>query len=398
MKIITASRLMLLVCLLMAYAVVSQPQIVFEEKTGSENPFGALLPGGYASPALVDIDNDGDMDVFFALEDGTIVFYKNTGTYEQAFFEAQTGSENPLQAANGIAYAGIAFADVDGDGDYDAFVSSVYAWIKFYKNIGSAEQAIFELQTGENNPLDHYEEGFEGKLDFVDIDNDGDLDVFIGDDYGSIRYYKNEGTPSSPLFVEQAGANNPLDQVYAGDFAKPAFADLDLDGDFDLVIGVENGSFHYFENAGTAELPDFMELTADQNPFDNFDAGTESKPAFADLDGDGDVDLIAGNESGNIRYYQNISEITRLNQLEINSLPEISVLNNEIQIQLATQNSPLLNQQAMVKLFTLNSKLVHTTAFTLYPSVRLPLPALSKGIYLLHFQTENKIKTLRFGL
>lgn len=229
----------------------------------------------------------------------------------------------------------------DGDGDCDAFVSSAYAWIKFYKNIGSAEQPIFELHTGENKPLDHYEEGFVGKLDFVDIDNDSDLDVFIGDDYGSIRFYKNEGSPSSPLFVEQTGADNPLDQVYAGDFAKPA---------------------------------------------------------FADLNGDGDADLVAGNESGNIRYYQNISEIINLNQLEINSLPEISVLNNEIQIQLAAQKSPLLNQQAMVKLFTLNGKLAHTTGFTLYPSVRLPLPAFSKGSYLLHFQTGNQTKTLRFGL
>lgn len=58
----------------MACAIISQALIFFEEKTGSENPFGALLPSGYASPALVDIDNDGDLDVFFALEDGTIVF------------------------------------------------------------------------------------------------------------------------------------------------------------------------------------------------------------------------------------------------------------------------------------------------------------------------------------
>lgn len=398
MKLFIAIRLLFTLFLFLTFVVLSQAQIIFEEKEGSENPFGNLQPGAYASPALVDIDNDGDQDVFFALEDGSVVFYRNIGTAGHAVFEIQTGDENPLNSANGIAYAGIAFADVDGDGDYDAFVSSVYAWIKYFKNIGTAEQAVFELQTGANNPLVHYEEGFEGKLDFVDIDNDGDLDVFIGDDYGSIRFYKNEGTSQSPFFVEQTGAANPLNQFYAGDFAKPAFADLDLDGDFDLVVGAEDGSFHYFENTGTADLPGFTVLTADQNPFDNFDAGTESKPAFADLDGDGDMDLIAGNESGYIKYYQNISVITRLNQLEINSLPEISVLNNEIQIQLVAHNSPLLNQHAMVKLYNLNGKLMHSTSFTLYPSVRLPLPALSKGIYLIYFQTVNQTKTVRLRL
>lgn len=398
MKLFIAIRLLFTVFLFLTFVVLSQAQINFEEKIGSENPFGNLQPGAYASPALVDIDDDGDQDVFFALEDGSVVFYRNIGTAGHAVFEIQTGDENPLNSANGIAYAGIAFADVDGDGDYDAFVSSVYAWIKFYKNTGTAEQAVFELQTGANNPLDHYEEGFEGKLDFVDIDNDGDLDVFIGDDYGRVRFYKNEGTSLSPLFVEQTGAGNPLDQVNAGDFAKPAFADLDLDGDFDLVIGEDDGSFHYFENTGTAELPGFTELTADQNPFDSFDAGTESKPAFADLDGDGDMDLIAGNESGNIRYYKNISTFTHLIQQEIDGLAEISVLNHEILIQQLSHNSPLLNQRAIIKLYNLNGKLMHSTAFTLYPSVCIPLPALSNGIYLIYFQTEKQTRTVRFRL
>ena len=164
---------------------------------------------------------------------------------------------------------------------------------------------MFEQISDAGNPLDAYDEGFEAKLAFADIDNDGDLDVFIGDDYGAVRYYRNDGTASSPLFVLQQGSDNPLDGVYAGDFVKPAFADLDFDGDDDLLLGVENETMHYFINTGSPENPQFTEMTGDQNPFGSFDAGTEANPVFVNLDGDNDADLIAGNEDGEIRYYLN---------------------------------------------------------------------------------------------
>jgi hypothetical protein len=389
---------LLLALFLSTFTFQLQAQLSFEEVTGTENPFATLSPGMYASPAMVDIDADNDQDAFFALEDGSIAFYKNTGNATQALFELQSGDENPLNTANGIAYAGIAFADVDGDGDSDAFVSSVYAWIKYFKNTGTPQQAVFEEQSDANNPLDHYEEGFEGKLDFVDIDNDGDLDVFIGDDYGSIRFYRNDGSSTNPLFVEQTGANNPLVQVYAGDFAKPAFADLDLDGDFDLVLGVEDGNFYYFENKGTAEIASFIELTGDQNPFISFNAGTESKPAFADLDGDGDLDLIAGNESGDIRYYKNTSTTTSVFQKLPMHSPELRVINNDIFVRFSEYGSTQLNQKARISLFSLNGKSLHEFEFTLAPEVRLSLPIVPKGIYLIRFQAKNETKTIKVVL
>ncbi len=388
-------KALLLLLFLSTFTFQLQAQLSFEEITGTENSFETIMPGPYASPAMVDIDADNDSDAFFALEDGSIAFYKNTGNTTQALFELQSGNENPLNTANGIAYAGIAFADVDGDGDSDAFVSSVYAWVKYFKNTGTPQQAVFEEQSGENNPLDHYQEGFEGKLDFVDIDNDGDWDVFIGDDYGTIRFYRNEGSASSPLFVEKTGSDNPLDQVYAGDFAKPAFADLDFDGDSDLILGVDDGSFHYFENKGTAEQAEFIELIGNQNPFSSFDAGTESKPAFADLDGDGDPDLISGNESGNIKYYKNTSTLTTIFQQSTKHFPELLVTKNEIIIGFTASDNSSLNQKATIILYALNGRCLYKTEFSPFTETRLPLPLLPKGIYLLSLQTKSQTKTIK---
>ena len=174
--------------------IFTQTTISFEEITGPDNPFNGMSVGNYASPDFTDIDGDDDPDAFFALEDGNVVYYQNTGNQQVPEFEFVPGDDNPLHMAEGVAYAGIAFVDIDGDGDHDAFVSSVYAWIKFYKNTGSPANPQFVQQTGPDNPLDQYEEGFEAKLSFVDIDGDNDQDVFIGDDYGLVRYYRNEGT------------------------------------------------------------------------------------------------------------------------------------------------------------------------------------------------------------
>ena len=49
----------------------------------------------------------------------------------------------------------------------------------------------------------------------------------------------------------------------------------------------------------------FTEQTGTANPWDGIDVGLNSVPTFADIDGDGDLDLIVGEENGNLNYYEN---------------------------------------------------------------------------------------------
>jgi hypothetical protein len=289
-----------------AVATFSSAQPVFEQQTGILNPFNGITVGAYIAPAFADINNDGLQDVFFGVSTGRILFYKNTGTTNQPVFEQQTGEDNPLGIVNAIAYSSLAFVDIDGDGDLDAFIGSVWAIIQFYENIGDASNPVFVRRFNEQNPLVHYEVGWEAKMNFVDIDGDGDFDVFIGDDYGVVRFYLNAGSSTSPLFVEQTGAMNPLTGIYVGDFVTPTFADVDNDGDFDLLLGEDSGALHYFENTGTAYEPHFVQQTGVQNPFNDIDLGTESKPAFVDIDNDGDADVFVGNEDGQVFYFKNM--------------------------------------------------------------------------------------------
>ena len=92
----------------------------------------------------------------------------------------------------------------------------------------------------------------------VFIEDPGDFDVLIGSENpnGDIKFYKNTGTNVNPIFVEQTGGNNPFSSINLGTYyqAAPAFVDIDNDGDFDVfIIDGYNDVIKYYQN--TTPLP-----------------------------------------------------------------------------------------------------------------------------------------------
>ena len=271
------------------------------------NPFGFTDVAYDSSPAFADLDGDGDQDAFVGDLYGYITYFQNTGTASSPSFTAlpdnfgltDFGFTDNFDFTD-IRYSSPAFADLDGDGDQDAFVGNESGNIVYFQNTGTASSPSF-TRLPDNFGLTNVGNYLSSPA-FADLDGDGDLDAFVGNDSGNIAYFQNNGTASIPDFAPSE--NNPFGFTNVGNRNTPAFADLDGDGDQDAFVGNLSGNIVYFQNTGTASSPSFTRLP--DNPFGFTNVGSNnSSPAFADLDNDGDQDAFVGYELGGIAYFRN---------------------------------------------------------------------------------------------
>ncbi|MBI1225541.1 MAG: T9SS type A sorting domain-containing protein [Bacteroidetes bacterium] len=206
------------------------------------------------------------------------------------------------------------FADLDGDGDLDLvinnydYVTEEYKFLMF-ENIGTAQTPAFTADNYVVNPFGIVA-AYLSQPSFVDIDNDGDLDLFSGVLYGGgFQFQENTGTATAPQF--QPPIHNPFGLQLTSPYECVTFADLDNDGDLDILSGGGSGSFSFFENIGTIDSPSFAAPIA--SPFGLSQPGEISIPQLADLDGDGDYDLISltGSYYGlSMTFWENTGTVT----------------------------------------------------------------------------------------
>ncbi len=292
-----------------AHAV--EPQFIF-----SPNSVVEFDVGFYSAPAFADLDGDGDQDLISGESLGTFRYFENIGSASSPAFVDRTGLDNPLDGLDVGYYSAPTFADLDADGDLDLLAGEDLGTFLYFENTGSASSPTFVARTGLDNPLDGFSVGYDSSPVLADLDADGDLDLLAGEDSGALLYFENTGSASSAVFVARSGPSSPVDGLISGGYSAPALADLDRDGDLDLVVGEYPGTFAYFENTGSLPSPTFVARTGTANPLDIFDLGFNATPAFADLDMDGDHDLVSGNYDGTFRLIKNTTPIINLNFVE----------------------------------------------------------------------------------
>ena len=230
-------------------------------------------------------------------------YHSNVGGLLGQFFALWTGQENPFFNIKVARYSGHAFVDLDDDSDPDLVVSG--SGFRYFENTGTVSNPNFTERINEDNPFGGIFTSYKSSLTIADLDGDGDSDFVVGD--RDLRYFENIGTVANPDFIQRTGAVNPLDSIDAGVGSIPLLVDLDSDSNFDLIVGYEDGTFHYFENTGTSTSPDFTQRTGVNNPLDGITVGIESRPAMVDLDGDNDYDLVVVPTIGGYshRYFEN---------------------------------------------------------------------------------------------
>ena len=337
-------------------------------------------------PAIVDIDNDGDYDIVVFDSSGNFVFYhknfsienyKNANVlefkrvgdcwgdfYKEHFDDIQFNYgcgqnpqplENPFpsQKSSKVLHSGnsILLLDLNGDGLKDILYGHITKnKVAAIMNIGTLNQAKFnsaDYNFPNKYPIDFpvfpaifYEDlDFDGVKDLVASPNGYDNAQQTVDFQNSAWFYKNKGQNDKPdfNFIQNNFLQNTM--IDLGENASPVFADIDGDGDQDLLVGNgglrgETGfraSVYLFENKGnsTFELAnsDFLNLSKTLQLSD-------IKPFISDLNGDGvdDFGFISNSFTGvNIRYFPNRAARGKAFDLRIAEaiiLPEIQYLSN----------------------------------------------------------------------
>ncbi|UCE19683.1 MAG: VCBS repeat-containing protein [Gemmatimonadota bacterium] len=241
-------------------------------------------------PAIADIDGDSDFDLFMGRYYDGIYMFTNAGTRRA---EAWVLQQDVIVEQGSLP----ALCDIDGDDDLDLFCGHINGTLLFYENIGTVQEPLWADAVENYNSINT---GDYCSPVFCDINDDGDFDLFVGKGDGTLSYYENTGDATSPQW---AVADPFYFQIDPGARSKPEFCDIDRDGDFDLFIGKNDGRISFYRNEGNVSSPSFTLETA---YYDSIQFQGQLKPVFADIDGDGDQDLFAGDEDGGLHFWRNL--------------------------------------------------------------------------------------------
>lgn len=292
----------------------------------------------------LDLDNNGVLDLILGdVAYTNLVALINGGTTpnsNSAMVSFDVNYPSNSTPANMYLFPAPYFLDVDFDGKKDLIVganaknvSHNETSILYYKNMGTTNQPTFVFQRNnflQNEMIEHGK----GSIPILyDVDKDGLTDLLVSNLYrfknestkeGTIAYYKNTGTATQPVFTLIDFNWLNLNSLNYGLRLVPTFGDINGDGKDEMILGRENGSLVLFQNNGTTFTSPTINMKDDQHA--TIQVGGFSYPQLIDLNNDGLLDLVIGNRTGKIVYYENIGTSTNpVFQLKNSTLGNIQI-------------------------------------------------------------------------
>ena len=223
------------------------------------------------------------------------------------------------------------YVDYDGDGRTDVMVGlddwGYYGWDDGFDARGNWKRGplhglVFILPNEGTEESPRYGEPLQLEADgkpinvygnpmpnMADFDGDGDLDLICGEFLDGFTYFENRGTLTKPVYRSRGYLEHAGEKISMHvQMITPTAIDWDNDGDVDLIVGDEDGRVALVENLGAEKgVPKFSKPQYFSQFARDLKFGALVTPVAVDWDSDGDEDLVCGNTSGNIAWFENMS-------------------------------------------------------------------------------------------
>ncbi|MCH2044703.1 MAG: FG-GAP-like repeat-containing protein [Saprospiraceae bacterium] len=365
------------------------------------------------SIVFADVDGDGDQDFFEALELGTLSYTPNIGTSTNPNFDTPITNDSlntlwnldlEISSPN-VAMGAIAIADLDGDTDLDILMHAYYQdpatsqnepRFFYYENVGTATSPDFASAIIDPFGLVTYSSSITDiiyNMDFVDIDDDGDLDLFAVAPGNKVLFFENDNSAStdsiefasSTLSIAEDGGNATVTVNLSDPVLLGASVDVALVGG----TATEGTDFTY----STTETATF--------PINDNTAQTITIAVTDDADVEGDETIILAltNVSGSAIGTVDTLTITitdndvQTSVNDINNETTIQVYPNPFDQQLVIETES--NEVAYLRIMDQLGRVVIEQTVNQETTV-IDTKKLARGIYTVHIENE-KTGTVRQG-
>ncbi|AEA42610.1 T9SS type A sorting domain-containing protein [Fluviicola taffensis] len=287
------------------------PNFVFQENNFLQKE---MIDHGLGSiPVLVDENGDGLKDLVVAdfirykptlnLE-SVFQLYRNTGTASNPEFTLVNNDYLGFSALGLGLRAVPTFGDLDGDGDQDLIVGRENGTlVRFTNSAGAGNSLSFGVSVPVNdntgNPINVVSYAFP---QLFDLNKDGLLDLMVGKKTGEISYYQNTGSNSSPIFTLISQNVGQADIASTPDgYASPHF--FRVNDTTHLFVGAYNGKLNYYRNID-GHLTDGDTFSLYSSNYLNLDVGLYSSFFVDDIDDNGYLNLFVGQDLGGLFLFE----------------------------------------------------------------------------------------------